>query len=58
VHLNADPPLDIAAHATEVIDEPTRRRVIEHASASWYRDLSPVDELVASAPLVEVTIDT
>ena len=55
VHLDTSPALDLAARATEVTDEPTRRLVIEHASTSWYRSQASVDELVVNAPVVEVT---
>jgi deazaflavin-dependent oxidoreductase (nitroreductase family) len=57
VHLNTTPPLDVAARATEVTDEPTRRLVIGHVSANWYRNQSSVDELLAKAPMVEVVFD-
>lgn len=57
VHLRTTPAVDIAARATEVLDEPTRRRVFTHVSADWYRSQSSVAELVADAPMVEVTFD-
>jgi len=56
VRLDADA-IDLPAHATEVTDEPTRRRVLEHLTTSWYRGQSPLDDLVASAPMVEVSFD-
>lgn len=45
---------DLPAVAIEVVDEPTRRRVLEHLRASWYRGQVSIDELVATAPMVEV----
>lgn len=54
VHLKRRAGVDVAATATEVRDPATRRAVIEHLSASWYRGQAPVDELVAGAPMVEV----
>jgi deazaflavin-dependent oxidoreductase (nitroreductase family) len=57
VHLKRHAQLDVPAWATPVADPDTRRRVIEHMSANWYRTQSPVDELVATAPMVEVTFD-
>ena len=55
VHLKEDPPVDVDAQATEVTDEPTRRHVFEHVTAHWYRTQTSVDDLVAHAPIVEVT---
>ena len=49
--------LELAASATEVTDEPTRRLVLEHLTTSWYRGQSPLDQLVATAPMVEVSFD-
>lgn len=55
VHLKRKTTLDLTARASEVTDEPTRRRVIEHLTASWYRGQAPVEDLVANAPMVEIT---
>jgi len=30
--------------------------VLEHAVATWYRNQTPVDELIGTAPMVEVTL--
>jgi deazaflavin-dependent oxidoreductase (nitroreductase family) len=38
-----------------VTDEVTRRRVLEHLSARWYLSQSALADLVAAAPMVEVT---
>lgn len=47
--------VDLPARAAEVTDTPTRQRVLEHLTTSWYRSQSPLDDLVAAAPMVEVT---
>jgi deazaflavin-dependent oxidoreductase (nitroreductase family) len=54
VHLEHGVVQDLEAEATEIRDEPTRRRVLTHAAASWYRSQAVLEELVAAAPLVEV----
>jgi deazaflavin-dependent oxidoreductase (nitroreductase family) len=55
VHLKQQVPADLAARATPVTDETTRRRVLTHAAASWYRSQVPLETLVAEAPMVELT---
>lgn len=57
VHLKRSANVDLDARAIVVADEPTRRKVIEHLSAHWYRGQTPVDELVDTAPMVEVVFD-
>jgi len=57
VHLKQRAHVDLSAHARPVEDESTRRRVLEDLSARWYRSQTPIDELVASAPMVEVTFE-
>jgi hypothetical protein len=47
--------LDLDARAVPVTDESTRRRVLEHLSARWYSSQSAMADLVAAAPMVEVT---
>lgn len=54
-HLKESVTADLAAEARQVTDEPTRRLVLEHAVATWYRNQTPIDDLVESAPMVEVT---
>jgi deazaflavin-dependent oxidoreductase (nitroreductase family) len=54
VHLKRRAGVDLAARATPVTDTTTRRDVIEHLSAHWYRSQTPVDDLVSAAPMVEV----
>jgi deazaflavin-dependent oxidoreductase (nitroreductase family) len=55
VHLKREAHVDVDAEAHEVADEATRRRVLEHVTARWYRSQAPLDELVATAPMVELT---
>jgi len=57
VHLKRRADLDLAATARPVTDEVTRRRVLEHLSARWYRGQASVDELIDRSPMVEVTFD-
>jgi deazaflavin-dependent oxidoreductase (nitroreductase family) len=57
VHLKRHAHLDLAARATSVDDEATRRAVLEHLNATWYRTQQPIDELVETAPMVEVVFD-
>ena len=57
VHLKRHAHRDVPAHAEPVSDDATRRQVIEHLSARWYRGQTSTDELVAQAPMVEVTFD-
>ncbi|MEM9565012.1 MAG: nitroreductase/quinone reductase family protein [Actinomycetota bacterium] len=54
-HLKESVTADLDAEARPVDDEPTRRLVIEHAVATWYRAQTSVDDLIESAPMVEVT---
>ena len=56
VHLKRLAHVDVAATATAVSDVDTRRRVFEHLSAQWYRGQTPIDELVDTAPVVEVHV--
>jgi deazaflavin-dependent oxidoreductase (nitroreductase family) len=54
VHLH-DGEVDLPARAVPVTDAATRREVLEDAAARWYRGQTPIDDLVATAPMVEVT---
>src|SRR5207248_972253 len=58
IHLTRQAPTDLAAEARPVTDATTRRRVLEHMTARWYRTQVPLDELVATVPMVEVTFST
>jgi deazaflavin-dependent oxidoreductase (nitroreductase family) len=55
VHLKQAVHADLEARATEITDEATRRAVLEHDAAAWYRSQAPLDVLVAEAPMVAVT---
>ncbi len=55
VHLKQGVATEVAGTAREVTDEPTRRLVLTHAAAEWYRGQAPVERLVAEAPMVELT---
>jgi deazaflavin-dependent oxidoreductase (nitroreductase family) len=57
VHLKRRARVDLRAVATPVADAATRRTVLEHANSAWYRGEEPLDALVESAPMVEVTFD-
>jgi deazaflavin-dependent oxidoreductase (nitroreductase family) len=57
VHLKRRAHLDLPARATLVADSGTRRLVLEHLAARWYRTQSLIDDLVATAPMVEVTFE-
>jgi deazaflavin-dependent oxidoreductase (nitroreductase family) len=57
VHLKRRAGVDLAARAAPLTDPDTRRRVVEHVSAHWYRGQAAVDDLVATAPMVEVTFE-
>jgi deazaflavin-dependent oxidoreductase (nitroreductase family) len=57
VHLKRRAKLDLAATATPVTDDATRRQVLEHLNARWYRTQAPLDDLAATAPMVEVTFE-
>jgi deazaflavin-dependent oxidoreductase (nitroreductase family) len=57
VHLKRRAFVDLEARATVVTDEATRRRVLNHLTARWYRTQTPIDDLVTTAPMVEVTFD-
>ena len=55
VHLKQAVHAELAAIAHEVTDEATRRYVLAHPVAEWYRDQEPLERLVAEAPMVELT---
>jgi deazaflavin-dependent oxidoreductase (nitroreductase family) len=57
VHLKRRARVDLSARAMLVDDAATRRRVLQHLSARWYRDQTPLDDLVATAPMVEVIFE-
>lgn len=55
VHLKQQLHVDLVAVAHEVTDEATRRLVLEHPKAAWYRDQVPLERLMDEAPMVELT---
>jgi deazaflavin-dependent oxidoreductase (nitroreductase family) len=55
VHLKRSAHVDLDARAELVTDPASRRRVLEHLTARWYRTQADLDDLVATAPMVEVT---
>ena len=55
IHLKRRAQRDLDARAEPVTDDLTRRRVLEHLSARWYRGQSALADLLAGAPMVEVT---
>ena len=57
VHLKRAAGVDVAATTVEVHDDATRRSVFEHLVSRWYSTQTPIDDLVATAPMVEVLID-
>jgi deazaflavin-dependent oxidoreductase (nitroreductase family) len=57
VHLKRRAHVDLPARAAVVGDPGTRRLVLEHLNAHWYRTQSALEDLVATAPMVEVTFD-
>ena len=54
-HLKESVQADLEATARPVVDETTRRQVFEHPSARWYREQTDLQDLVANAPMVEIT---
>ena len=58
VHLKGHAHIDLTARATPVDDAASRRAVLEHLSATWYRTQQPLDVLVDASPMVEVVFDS
>ena len=58
-HLKESVSADLDARAVPVLDEPTRRWVFSqpHAWNDWYRSQATLDDLVATAPMVEVLFE-
>ena len=57
VHLKQGVHADLPARATVVDDEATRREVLGHEAAAWYRSQASLGDLVARAPMVELRFD-
>ena len=46
--------IDIAATTEPITDEVFRKRVFTAEKTRWYRSQVPIDELVASSPMIEM----
>jgi len=57
VHLKRHAHVDLTAGATVIDDPSLRRTVLEHPNASWFRTQEPLDELVETAPMIEVVFE-
>ena len=55
VHLKQHAKADLPATARPVSDEATRRWLLTHDAAHWYRGQTPIDTLIAEAPMVELS---
>jgi hypothetical protein len=58
VHLKRRAHVDLPARAIRMNDVPTRRAVLVHPAAEWYRSQEPLDVLVETAPMVEITFES
>lgn len=56
-HLKESVQADLPGRARVVHDRATRRLVFEHPAAAWYRSQTPLDELIATAPMVEISFE-
>jgi hypothetical protein len=54
-HLKESIQADLPATAREVVDTATRSMVLDAPETAWYRERVDRDELVARAPMVEIT---
>ncbi len=57
VHLKRHAHVDLAAQAVVLDDPATRREVLGHLNAAWYRSQQPLEILVETSPLVEVLFE-
>ena len=57
VHLKRLARADLGGRAKPVDDVATRREVLEHLSARWYLTQADLDDLVHTAPMVEITFE-
>lgn len=55
VHLKEGVIADVPARADEVTDPSVRAEIWNHPATRWYRDQTATDELIASAPTVELS---
>ena len=56
-HLKESAKADLAATAQVVDDRAERRRVFEAATAKWYMDQEPLEDLIAEAPMIRIHFD-
>lgn len=45
---------DLAATATEIVDERVRRKVFDHGETRWYTTQAELERLVQESPMIEV----
>jgi deazaflavin-dependent oxidoreductase (nitroreductase family) len=57
VHLKRHAHVDLTARATPVDDVATRRAVLEHLSATWYQTQEPLEVLLETAPMIEISFN-
>ncbi len=57
VHVKNGLQADLVAWGHEVTDETTRRMVLSHEAASWYRTQAPIERLLVESPLIEIMFD-
>lgn len=57
VHFKETTLADVTATAHEVENPGHRRAIFEHPATRWYRQQTPVDDLVASGPTVQLVFD-
>jgi deazaflavin-dependent oxidoreductase (nitroreductase family) len=57
LHVKGSASADLAAHATPVLDEAERRRVIAQILRHWQRDPGELDTWVAESPLLSVELE-
>jgi len=55
LHLKDSVVADLSFEAREVTDSAVRREIWMHPSTEWYRGQASVEDLIATAPTVELT---
>ena len=60
LHFKDDPSakgilVDVPCSAVVITDPPARKHVLEHSATVWYRNQSPIQDLLARAPMVELS---
>lgn len=56
LHFKERARFDVEATATVVTDLVERREVWEHSATRWYRGEAPLDDLIDTAPIIELHI--